>query len=75
MCKKCFAIRAIDCLISEKLDVRNGRDFIIHISDLPKLIKEIESRHIGKINSKQIENVVREKILRMNINYKEKRKK
>ena len=64
-----------DCLISEKLDVRNGRDFIIHISDLPKLIKEIASRHIGKINSKQIENVVREKILRMNINYKEKRKK
>ena len=45
------------------------------MSDLPKLIKEIESRHIGKINSKQIENVVREKILRMNINYKEKRKK
>lgn len=59
-----------DCLLSETLDVRNGRDFIIHMSDLPKLIKEIESRHIGKINAKQIEDVVREKILKLNVNKK-----
>lgn len=55
-----------DCLISDTINPNTGHDYIIHVSELEKLVKEIESRDIGKIDEKQIEEVVQQNIMRTN---------
>ncbi len=54
------------CLLAESIISNSDHEYIIHVSELPKLIKEIESRDIGKIAEEDIEKVVQQRIMRTN---------